>query len=65
MVRRPGDTFPEPPGGRAAERLQMFQEARQPKGASEAEKKKPAGAKKTVPDKKRGTSDAKQDPGKS
>ncbi len=31
MTRRPGDRTPEPPGGRAAERLRMFEEARRPK----------------------------------
>jgi hypothetical protein len=30
MVRRPGDKTPEPPGGRAAERLRMFEQARRP-----------------------------------
>jgi hypothetical protein len=30
MVRRPGDKSSEPPGGRAAERLRMFEQARQP-----------------------------------
>ena len=30
MIRRPGDKTPEPPGGRAAERLRMFEEARRP-----------------------------------
>jgi hypothetical protein len=30
MVRRPGDKTPEPPGGRAAERLRMFEDARRP-----------------------------------
>jgi hypothetical protein len=35
MVRRPGDKTPEPPGGRAAERLRMFELARgQPSGAA-------------------------------
>ena len=28
MTRRPGDKTPEPPGGRAAQRLRMFEEAR-------------------------------------
>jgi len=28
MVKRRGDQTPEPPGGRAAERLRMFEEAR-------------------------------------
>jgi hypothetical protein len=40
MVRRPGDKKPEPPGGRAAERLRMFQDARRPKRGSKAKKKK-------------------------
>jgi hypothetical protein len=30
MPRRPGDTGPEPPGGRAAERLREFTEQRFP-----------------------------------
>jgi len=30
MVRRPGDRTPEPPGGRAAERRRMFEQARRP-----------------------------------
>jgi hypothetical protein len=29
-MRRPGDTTPDPPGGRAAERLRMFENARRP-----------------------------------
>ena len=33
MVKRPSDTTPEPPGGRAAERLRMFEQARRPSGA--------------------------------
>lgn len=28
MVKRRGDKTPDPPGGRAAERLRMFEEAR-------------------------------------
>ena len=30
VVRRPGDQTPEPPGGRAGERLRMFEQARRP-----------------------------------
>lgn len=30
MVKRRGDKTSEPPGGRAAERLRMFEQARQP-----------------------------------
>ena len=30
MVKRRGDKTPEPPGGRAAERLRMFEQAREP-----------------------------------
>jgi hypothetical protein len=32
MPRRPGDTEPEPPGGRSAERLKEFLEGRYPPG---------------------------------
>jgi hypothetical protein len=39
MTKRPGDKTPEPPGGRAAERLRMFEEARRPKEASPKRKK--------------------------
>jgi len=30
MIRRPGDKTPETPGGHAAERLRMFEQARRP-----------------------------------
>jgi hypothetical protein len=46
MTRRPGDKAPEPPGGRAAERLRMFEEARRPKTVSRRQKKKAAKGKK-------------------
>ena len=51
MVRRPGDKTAELPGGRAAERLRMFQEARHAKTAASAKKKKkaPKDAKKDCP----------------
>jgi hypothetical protein len=39
MTKRPGDKTPEPPGGRAAERLRMFEEARRPKAVSAKRKK--------------------------
>jgi hypothetical protein len=43
MTKRPGDKTPQPPGGRAAERLRMFEEARQPDDLSLVKKKrKPA-----------------------
>jgi hypothetical protein len=42
MVRRPGDKTPEPEGGRVAQRLRMFEEARRPKKSSSAQKTKPA-----------------------
>jgi len=38
-MKRPGDKSPEPPGGRAAERLRMFEDARRPKEASGKPKK--------------------------
>ena len=55
MVRCPGDKTPEPPGGRAAERLRMFEDARRTKTASRAKKKKqaPKDTKKDVPVKRR------------
>lgn len=51
MVRRAGDKTSEPPGGRAAERLRMFQEARHAKTGASAKKKKkaPKDAKKDCP----------------
>jgi hypothetical protein len=58
MTKRPDDGTPEPPGGRAAQRLQMFEEARAPKGGSKPDvptgKQKPvAGPKPTARRKKR------------
>jgi hypothetical protein len=47
MIRSPGDKTPPPPGGRAAERLRMFEEARQP--APARAKSGPAGKKATAP----------------
>lgn len=35
-MRRPGDSTPDPPGGRAAERLRMFEDARRPPRTSPA-----------------------------
>ena len=29
-MKRPGDPNPDPPGGRAAERLKMYEQAREP-----------------------------------
>ena len=47
MTKRRGDKTPEPPGGRAAERLRMFVEARQPKtGLAAKQKKRRQGPKK-------------------
>lgn len=45
MTRRPGDAAPEPPGGRAAERLRMFEQARGPTDVSEDRKKHAKNAK--------------------
>jgi hypothetical protein len=36
MTKRPDDTKPDPAGGRALERLRMFEEARAPKKAPKA-----------------------------
>jgi hypothetical protein len=44
-MRRPGDKTPEPPGGRAAERLRMFERARGFVGQSVEPKTKQVGAK--------------------
>jgi hypothetical protein len=41
MTKRPGDKTPEPPGGRAAERLRMFEDARRPREVSGRPKKGP------------------------
>jgi hypothetical protein len=48
MTKRPDDKTPEPPGGRAAKRLEMFEEARRPnlpKGTSDKTSKKTRPAK--------------------
>jgi hypothetical protein len=58
MIRRPGDKAPEPPGGRAVERLRMFEQARTPAAARGA-KSKPAGKRKALP-RKKGRSHAQQ-----
>ena len=39
MTRRRGDKTPEPAGGRAAQRLRMFEEARRPKEVFPGKKK--------------------------
>lgn len=53
-MKRPGDTTPEPPGGRAAERLRMFENARHAPGSPDGstlpdetvtKRRKPAAAK--------------------
>ena len=56
MTKRRGDKTPEPPGGRAAERLRMFEDARRPKEASRGRKKRKSqkDANKGAPRKKRG-----------
>ena len=66
MTRRPGDRTPESPGGRAAERLRMFEDARRPKNVSRGQKKRKStkDAKKNAPVKKRVTSDEEQERGK-
>jgi hypothetical protein len=46
MVKRRGDKTPEPPGGRAAERLRMFEESRglAPEKQTKQTKKKSRGS---------------------
>jgi hypothetical protein len=53
MTKRPGDKTPEPPGGRAAERLRMFEDARRPKEALRKPKK--GASAKDAPKKKGGS----------
>jgi hypothetical protein len=52
MVRRRGDKTPEPPGGRAAERLRMFEDARRPKEAPRKKKKSAKDPQKDSPGKR-------------
>jgi len=63
MVRRPGDPTPEPAGGRAAERLRMFEAARRPADVAKdpAKKKARTGPKGKAPLTGGGPPDAKQD----
>jgi len=60
MTRRPGDKTPDPPGGRAAERLRMFEQSRgAPDQSQDAQEKKPAKRRKDAPRKKGVPSDEK------
>lgn len=59
MVRRRSDKTPEPPGGRAAERLRMFEQARTPEGSRDAKGKRPT-KRKPLPKRKEGGSHEKQ-----
>jgi hypothetical protein len=52
VTKRPGDETPEPPGGRAAERLRMFEEARRPKPAARKKTTLPEVVKARTPRKK-------------
>ena len=58
MTRRRGDKTPEPAGGRALERLRMFEEARRPKEVVRGKKKTKSAnvSKKEAPLKKGGAS---------
>ena len=49
MTKRRRDTTPEPPGGRAAERLRMFLDARRPKPDPKKRNKSRKGPKKAGP----------------
>lgn len=49
MVKRRGDTTPEPVGGRAAERLRMFVDARRPKTDPKKRKRSGKGPTKLLP----------------
>ena len=62
-MERPGDTTPEPRGGRAAERLRLFEEARRPPAEQKDDSliRTPAkGSKRTKSGKKRSHGHAKQ-----
>ena len=61
MTRRRGDKTPEPAGGRALERLRMFEEARRPKEVVPGKKKNKSAkvSKKDAPLKKGVPSDEK------
>ncbi|HEV8722922.1 MAG TPA: hypothetical protein VGW77_20090 [Candidatus Binatia bacterium] len=63
MTRRRGDKTPEPAGGRALERLRMFEEARRPKEVVPGKKKSKSAkvSKKDAPLKRGAPSDEKQD----
>jgi hypothetical protein len=52
-MKRPGDATPDPPGGRAAERLRMFEDARRPPDEPCDPDPKAATRKKTTPGKKK------------
>jgi hypothetical protein len=55
-MKRPGDNTPDPPGGRAAERLRLFEGARRRPSKGEAENLvKPAPRKKGKPSEERST----------
>ena len=53
MTKRPDDTKPDPSGGRALERLRMFEEARAPKPAVKNAPKAKATAKPSARKKRR------------
>jgi curved DNA-binding protein CbpA len=53
MIKRRGDTTPEPDGGRAAERLRMFVEARRAKSDPKKRERSGKGATKLPPGNKR------------
>jgi hypothetical protein len=63
-MKRPGDITPDPPGGRAAERLRQFEEARKPTSDKQAEPPlvaEPSGAPKMRGARKRRARHEKQD----
>jgi hypothetical protein len=67
VIKRPGDKNPDPPGGRAAERLRMFEAARKPMQVIQKENTKGRGKSKldestdNGPNKTGKASDAEQD----
>jgi hypothetical protein len=62
MVARKGDETPTPPGGRAAERLRQFEEARRPHPEQAEDEAVSGGPSKEAPAPDPCASDAKEDP---
>jgi len=62
MVARKGDETPTPPGGRAAERLRQFEEARRPHPEKAEDEAASGGPSKETPGQDPCPSETKEDP---